>query len=332
MASPLLAIMRTHSQRAHTRGFDVSLAIVALALLAASVAQPRRDDPSRGVPSLDGTLVVADLRGRALVVLDLATGASRRIAVDGGPHELLRLSDGRIAASLEQAGRVALVDLASDSVDYLDTGGLPHGLLLDEDVLLVTDRAAGAIRRIHLATGDELPSIPTGALPHQLAASGRQLLVADASSDTFTLAPGRAVWQPEVTESLAVSPDGARVAFAGALDGRVRVISQSEGEALDLAVGGRPVRLAYDHAGTTLAVALSAAGEVAFIDALGHARRVEVGGVPDGLAFDASGRLLYASDIAGGKVSVVDVEAGEVRTRFEVGVTPGAMLYLPPTP
>ena len=78
----------------------------------------------------DGRLLVADLRGRALIVVDLAQAAEPlRIALPGGPHELLELPDGRIVASLEQSGALAVVDLASGAVERIETGGLPHGRL-----------------------------------------------------------------------------------------------------------------------------------------------------------------------------------------------------------
>lgn len=51
-----------------------------------------------------GTLLATDLRGHALAVINVASGQTRRIALDGGPHELLPLPDGRVVASLEQAG------------------------------------------------------------------------------------------------------------------------------------------------------------------------------------------------------------------------------------
>ncbi len=312
------------------RGFDLTLAVVALGLLIASLcgSQQRADLESHRLQA-GGTLVVADLRGRALLVHDLATGTVRRVALAGGPHELLSLPDGRVATSLEQAGTIALVDLHTLAVAYLDTGGLPHGLLLDGNVLLVTDRAASAIRRFELASGQELDSLATGALPHQLAMRGRDLLVADASAAEFRLGAQRTVWQPAVTESLAVSADGARVALAGARDGLVRILDAGSGEGLEVQLGARPVRLAFSPDGADLAVALSASGEVALIGRDGVVRRIEVGGVPDGLAFSADGDTLFASDIAGGPVAVIDVRTWRTVASLDGGTAPGALLYLP---
>ncbi len=315
--------------RPSARGFDISLALVALALVAASMVRTeRRPTPAPSPIQLSGTLVVADLRGHALVVRDLTRSTSRRIRLAGGPHELLALPDGRVAASLEQAGTVAFVDLTGDAVEYLAMGGLPHGLLLEGNELLVTDRAAHAVRRFTLGGWQELEPIATGALPHQIASTGRSLLVADASSSEFRFGPERVAWQPAVTESLALSPDAAHVAYAGARDGLVRILDVESGEAVDVPLEGRPVRLAFAPDGASVAVALSAVGQIALVDLAGTVRRVDVGGVPDGLAF-AGESTLFTSDIAGGPVSWIDISSGQVVGRLDGGTTPGALLFVP---
>ncbi len=326
-----MALSHTRSLRRTqdaTALIDVLLVLVAMACLGAFLVPGQA--PASTLEA--STLVVADLRGHALTVIALPGGTSRRVALEGGPHELLRLADGRIAASLEQAGRVALVELATGGVEYIETGGLPHGLALDGEALLVTDRAAGAVRRFAAGTWRELPPTEAGALPHQVALTGETLrggalLVADAASDRLALGPARSRPQPALTESIAVSHDGARVAVAGAADGRVLIYSLAGEGALDVLVGGRPVRLAFDPAGVTLAAALSASGEVALIDSAGQVRRIKVGGVPDGLAFDARGRVLFVSDIAGGTVSALDVSSGRAIARLEGGATAGALAF-----
>lgn len=312
--------------------FEFVLVTMALIGLAAATLGPARA-PSNRVPGIEaGTLVVADLRGHALTLLDLGGGGATRIALGGGPHELVTLPDRRMAVSLEQLGRVAIVDLATAGVEYLDTGGLPHGLALDGAALLVTDRASGSIRRFDTNAWSEGPSVDGGALPHQVAMAGRTVLVADAAATRLDLAAGRGVPQPALTESIAVSPDGTRVAVAGASDGRVLVYEldpSSGGDAArEVRLGGRPVRVLFDPSGRTLAIALSASGELALVDGTGEARRVAVGGVPDGLAFGLGGRIAFVSDIAGGTVSAVDVASGRVVARLDGGTTAGALAFI----
>lgn len=318
-----------HVSRFRPRPLDAVLVLVAAACLL--VALPSRPAETRSLDGVaKGTLVVADLRGQALALIDVASGERRHVPLEGGPHELLRLPDGRMAVSLEQAGRVALVGLSDGSVDYLETGGLPHGLALDGNTLLVTDRAVGAIRRFDLKSHAELASLASGALPHQIAwAADSELLVADASAGRLALGSGRFVHQPTVTESIAVSPDQTRVAVAGAADGRVLVYGLADSDArVDVTLGGRPVRLAYDASGAILAVALSAAGQVALIDAQGVVRRIDVGGVPDGLAFARDGGLLFVSDMAGGTVSVIATASGDRIARLHGAATAGALAFV----
>lgn len=304
---------------------DAALASLAAALLL--LALPRGTSYESSLDA--GTLVAADLRGHALAVIDVRSGSTRRINLPGGPHELLRLPDGGVVASLEQAGRLAVVDLSTGAVEAVFTGGLPHGLALDGDRGLVfTDRAAHALRRFEVGNWCELVSVPAGELPHALAGLPQGgPLVANAAAARLSL-EGTLVAQPALTESIAVSPRGDRVAVAGAADGRVLVYGLDGTPVFDVALGGRPVRLAFSPDGRTLAVALSASGRVALLDERGFARFVEVPGVPDGLAFAASGGVLFVSNMAGGDVTAVDVASGRVLASYDAGGSAGALLLL----
>jgi DNA-binding beta-propeller fold protein YncE len=316
-------MMRLHFPLRRT-AIDAALALIAGTLLLAVLA--RSSEPTAPLPS--GTLVAAGLRGHALTVIDLRSGNTTRIELPGGPHELLRLPDGRAVASLEQAGALAVVDLSTGAVEVIPTDGLPHGLALDGDALAVTDRAARAVRRFEPGSWRELASIPAGDLPHALAAHEHDaLLVANAGAPSLALG-GMLVAQPALTESIAVSPSGGRIAVAGAEDGRVLVYARDGAPLLDTTVGGRPVRLAYSPDGRTLAAALSASSQVALLSETGDVRFVRVPGVPDGLAFDATGRVLFVSNITGGEVTALDVASGRVLATYRAGTSAGALLLL----
>lgn len=300
-----------------------SVAAIALAAFALTWSPSRAPEP----------LLVADLRGHALLVLDPADPeAMRRIPLPGGPHELLRLADGRIVVSLEQSGALAVVDLDTEAVGILEVGGLPHGLALDGDTLLVTDRSADAVRRFVLNRGDgwseiaplEAPAFEDGGWPHAVAVlpSG-EVAVTSADPGTVVLGTHEAN-VGRTTETLAVRSDGA-VAAAAATDGVV-VLLAPDGTLLERwDIGGRPVRVAFSPDGGTLAVALSAGHALVLIDGDG-VRRVPVEGVPDGLAFSSDGRVVYASDVYGGAVTAVDVASAEVRAILDAGEGTGALL------
>lgn len=272
-------------------------------------------------------LLVADLRGHALVVMDPADpGAARRIPLPGGPHELVRLPDGRVLVSLEQSGTLAVVDVSSGAVEEIEVGGFPHGLAYSEGVVFVTDRAAASVRRFELAGWRELSPVGTGAMPHAVAAlPGGGLAVTSADPGSVNL-DGLDIAVGETTETVAVRADGA-VATAAATDGVVMLIAP-DGEVVGRwDVGGRPVRVAFSPDGTTIAVALSAGHAVALVEG-NRVRRIAVEGVPDGLAFSSDGRVVYASDVYGGAVTAVDVTWGEVRAVLRGGVSTGALLVL----
>ena len=299
-----------------------------LAILALLIAWPTVDHV-RAAGNIEGRaseLIVGDLRADALLVYDLGRGeVTSRVALPAGAHEVLELPDGRIVVSVEQAGQLAIADLDRSTVETIPIGGTPHGLALDGDVLLVTDRATDAVRRFEIEGWRELTPVATGRWPHavEVGADGR-VAVAAALDD--------AIWLGEellpvstLPETLDVSRHGL-IATAGATGGMLHLFDQSGAQKWQVFLGGRPVRVQFAPDGLSIAVALSATGEVALVDLEARVRRTPVAGVPDGLAFDLAGERLYVSDVVGGAVTVlnaVDLERLEV---LEVGAATGAIL------
>jgi YVTN family beta-propeller protein len=304
-----------------------ALAGVAL-LLGALLVMPAlegRAAPAHPPPA-DPPLIVADLRGHALAVVDPRDGTTaRRIELPGGPHELVHLADGRVAVTLEQYGRLALVDLSTGAVEAHEVGGFPHGVDERDGVLYVTDRSLDAVRRFDLDGWAEVTSLPAGAWPHAVRIiEGGAAVTANAKDDTIRI--GETILAASVLpETVAIAPGGDRIATAGAYGGDVEVFRVDGTLVERWTVGGRPVRVEYGADGT-LAVALSAAGAVALIDDRGP-RFVAVGGVPDGLVFSPDARRLYVGDVHGGVVSVIDVASGEVVRTILAGSSAGALLF-----
>ncbi|MQA00586.1 MAG: hypothetical protein GEU80_14860 [Dehalococcoidia bacterium] len=301
-------------------------ALAAIAVLLLTAFAPIDFGPADAEQDL---LLVADLRGHALVLVDpAAPEAVGRIPLPGGPHELLRLPDGRVAATLEQAGLLALVDVARREVQTVDLGGLPHGMAVDGDLLYITDRASNVVRRLDLQSWVERDPLPAGAWPHAVGvlASGA-LVVAHAEDATLAIGP-RVLSVSALPETLTVAPSGDRVATAGALGGRLEVFDASGEPLWDATVGGRPVRALFGPDGAVVAVALSATGRVALVSAPGTVRTVAVGGTPDGLAFDATGDVLYVADMYSGEVAAVDVASGAVTARLDAGESAGSLLII----
>lgn len=309
----------------------VIVAVVALTTLAVLPSATQAADGEH--------LLVADLRGHALVILDpTRPDVARRIALPGGPHELLRLPDGRIAVSLEQAGAVAVVDIDSGSVETLATGGLPHGLALqhdtDGDRLLVTDREHDAVRRFAImgpaSTWREVSSTHAAGWPHAVVARDDGAFAYVRASDAVLTIDGREVSVSSLPETLTLSPNGAHVATAGATGGSVHIIGWNSLDRVDAVVGGRPVRTVFSPDGSLIAVARSASSSVAFVDLQGGVRVAAVVGTPDGLAFSSDGRRVYAADMAGGRITVIEVASGRALATLSIGaISAGSLMVLP---
>ncbi len=305
----------------------LAVALVTLAALASAAPSAAREQ-----------VLVADLRGHALVILDpTRPDEARRIALPGGPHELLQLPDGRVALSLEQSGVIAVVDIASGDVQTFTTGGLPHGLALQRDPegdrLLVTDRERGTVRRFVIAgttaQWPELAALPAAGWPHAVVARPEGGVAIARAADAVLSLDGRDLRVSELPETVAISPDGTRVASAGAVGGMVHIVGWDGRDRVDAQVGGRPVRTIFSPDGSLVAAALSASSSVALVDRAGLVRRVAVVGTPDGLAFSADGERLYAADMAGGRVTVIEVASGRVMAVLPAGRSAGSLLVLP---
>ena len=283
--------------------------------------------PASGRGTVDPPLVVADLRGQALVVVDpYRPQEARRIALPGGPHELVHLPDGRVAVTLEQSGRVALVDLATAALEVHDVGGYPHGIDEHESVLYVTDRTVDAVRRFRLDGWVELAPIAAGGWPHAVRVLPDGRVVSANAADSTLHIGDMVVAASALSETVAIAPGAEQLATAGAYGGHVDVLAVDGSRLARHHVGGRPVRVEYAPDGT-LAAALSAAGAVAIIDPAGSMRTVPVGGVPDGLAFSPAGARVYVGDVQRGVVSVVDTSSGELLAQVDVGESAGALLF-----
>lgn len=309
--------------------------VVALAVLLAILG----GWPSTTQAASGERLLVADLRDHALLIVDpTRPDRARRIELPGGPHELARLPDGRVAVSLEQSGIVALVDLDTGVVESLETGGLPHGLAVQEaadgDRLLVTDRERDLLRRFVIggspSTWRELEPTAARGWPHAVVARADGAVAVVRASAAMLTVDGRDIPVSTLPETVALSSDGTRIATAGAVGGEVHVVGWDGSGEIDVMVGGRPVRTVFSPDGSLVAAALSASSSVALVDRAGGVRMVTVAGTPDGLTFSADGARLFAADMAGGRVTVVDVSTRRVLAVMSVGRSAGSLMVLPP--
>jgi YVTN family beta-propeller protein len=175
-------------------------------------------------PKGDRAAVVA-YGGRIIEMFDLAT--ARRVGtIDLGanarPHGLLWLGDGRIVATMEGRGALAIITLpprrASRIVSVATGAKGSHMVAVSGDRRLayVANMGSGSVGVIDLARGRKLRDILATGRPEGIAltSDGRRLWVADRAGDmvhVIDLATGREVARQPTGRTpirVAISPDG----------------------------------------------------------------------------------------------------------------------------
>ncbi len=284
---------------------------------------PTGANPRTVAQTADGRLWVAAEDEDAIVILDPDEGVELdRVALRYGaaPYGVVAVGD-RVLATLQGTGEViAIEDGAITERTALGTPGVvvPRGLAVDGDTLLVTRFRSGAevaeVFRLSAATLALEATIP---------------LVDDPGPDTSS--SGRGV--PNYLSSVAIGPDGTRAWVPGKKDNLGRGLAR-DGEPLDpdntirttiaqidLASDAEALedRVDLDDHDMTVAVALSAAADLAFVVSQGS-QRVDVldaytgrlvggfatGLAPQGLTLDGEGRLWVQSFLSR-TVEIVDV-------------------------
>ena len=313
-----------------------SLAIVPLMALAIVVGVQFAGDSSKAaaMPTA-GTLVVAQLRGDALVFFDLSGSAgTQTLALPGPPHEFAA-SDGKLYLTLGRANALVELQTAVPAIRRIySLAGEPNGIAVDGGDLLVTLDKGNALVRVDRATLSERSRVLTGETPHNVALAGGIAYVTDARDNALRaveLAAGTAVTSPTGVLPESVAVVGGFVVTADA-DGNTITIIRRDGFTTvgSMRMDGRPVRvIALDD--THVAVALNVAGEVAIVDVAQHAteKRISTLGHPDGMCLSPDGQYLAVASNETGAVQLFRRSDWALAGALQVGGGPGACTWLP---
>jgi DNA-binding beta-propeller fold protein YncE len=278
-----------------------------------------------------GLLVVADLRGEALVVYDLeAASPARTLSLPGPPHEMVEAA-GRLYITLGRANLLVEVDPRAPAIlRMLPLEGEPHGLAVDGDRLFVTlDRAAAMVTvdRRSLAVAGRTE---TGDTPHAVIVAGGVAYVTDSRDNRVrrVASPAQVAPTGALPEGIAVAGDLLATADAGSRSLSVYRLPGLVPHAR-VEVPGSPSRVVAATAGT-IAVALNDRSTVAIVDPARARveRTVPVGGRPDGLCLDPSSAYLAVASNEAGTVQFIRLSDHARSPALAAGEGPGACAWL----
>ena len=314
-------------------------------------SSPVRPDSFRVRP---GFVLVANQQSADVSIIDLATGASDRVAVGTGPHETAIGPDGKLGVATIYGAQVpgnklAIIDLVSKTVvRTIDLGQYtrPHDAEFIPGAptkVLVTSEATDRILRVDIIAGTIDTIIGTNAKgSHMLGitADAKRAFTANVgggSTSELDLANGTFVRQIAIapqTEGIAVTPDGREVWIGSNQLGTVTVVDAITGTVSATLPGFKvPYRLTVSPDGKLVIVCDPEANRIAIID---RASRTVVGdvaglGSPRGVMVASDNRTAMVTLGTENAVAVIDLVARRVVQRIPVGESPdGVAVWLRP--
>lgn len=281
----------------------------------------------------EGLLVVAQLRGDALMTFDLAHGgASKTLALAGPPHELAE-AGGRLYATLEVGDAVVEVEPGVPAVlRTLPMDGWPHGLAIDGQWLLVSVDKANELARIERSSMTEVSTRSTGATPHVVAVADGTAYVADAGDNTVrSIAPdGSQKTTTTGSQPEAIALAGGYVVTGNASGGTLTVVRRDTFQvARTIAVGPEPVRVVTLDAQRVL-VAMNTSSRVLQVNVATGAieRSIPTLGHPDGICLSPSREYVAIASNAGGAVQFFRLADWAPAGTLAAGDGPGSCIWM----
>ena len=321
-------------------------------LLIAAASTLASSGAAAQVAGLDGLIIVTNKQAATATVVDLATGRTlTTLPTGGGPHEIARSSDGRLAVvsdyGAQQAGRtLTVIELPALRVARtIDLGDYtrPHGItfLPGDSLVAVSSETSRNVVIVNAVSGTIVRAISTNAPgSHMVAttANGAFAYTGDMGSHTVTeidLRTGKATrtWTvPNVPEAINVTPDGREVWVGSNATGKVSVVDVASGAVTTAAEGVRwPYRILFTPDQKTVLIPDLRGEELRFLD---RASRRELGRIslagaaPQGITITPDGRYALLSLSAQGRVAIVDVNARTVAGHVNAGPTPDGVVYV----
>jgi DNA-binding beta-propeller fold protein YncE len=300
-------------------------------------------------------LLVANKAEATLSVLELPGGKElARLQTGIGPHEVAISPDRRRAVisnygDKNELGRsLTVVDLVGLSVvKTVDLGEYrrPHGIaFVDDRRVVVTSEANAAIVVVDIDAGKVERGIATAQQgSHMLAlAPGKQrVYVANMQSGSITPidlaggSPGEPVPAIQLSEAIAVTPDGAEVWTASLAQNKIVIFDAPrltrDGE---LDAPGAPIRITPTPDGKLMIVSNAKASKLQLIDVATRAiTTIDLpvtsgdSAIPVGTTVASDSKTAYVALIAEDRIAVIDLATRTITGHLTVGKGPDGIAY-----
>ena len=245
-------------------------------------------------------LYVADAKGNAVVVYDLAANAIKaRLAVGESPEgmDISPVGD-ELAVCLEEEHAVAFVNLNTLKIDHkIKTSGRnPEHCLYspDKKFLFASNEETNDVDVIDLTNKKSIALIKTGGHPRGMGflKDGKTLYVAKETAnqvDVIDASTKKIISTIPVgarSNGVAISPDSTKVYISNGGDGTVSVIETTSNKVVaTISVGKRPWNMALSQDGSQLYVANGRSNDVSVIDTVKNfvIKTIPVGKLPWGV-------------------------------------------------
>jgi len=336
--------------------------LIAIAVSSGCVRDPLSVAPVVPVPSAKGVYIVNQGnfgRGNATlsyfdlenfqVYNDVFSAVNGKNLGDVG--QSMVLWNGRGYILVNDSHKIEVIDLSTNvDVETIDlgAGASPRQMAFVNDSLaLVTDLYSATVLKVDVAKGSVAGAIPVGQNPEGIVLVAGKAFIANSGFglgtslsiiDLATLSPAGSIPVDENPIGMAVTPDGLVYALcAGAYGGggvpetfaTIMVVDPRQDAVVDsISVGGHASALAIGADGTAY---VAGDNSVLAIDARIHrVRGVFVTGSFDGVGVEIVSGDVYLADakqyVQPGTVYVYAAN-GILRTRFDVGIIPGAFAF-----
>ena len=301
-----------------------------------------------------GELVVLNKDADTVWYLDAETG-ERLATVETAfnPHEVVVTPEGdRSFVTCSLGGTLLTLDNETrEVIDRFehDLFDFPHGLAVRESAgeLWLASTYSSRLFVFDLASGELLDQFPT----HQehshmvtFSPDESRAYVANIGSDSVTVVAcdeRRVVADPPVgegPEGIATDPDTGEILVANQDDGQLSVLDPETFDSRPALLGETPIRVVFDPDGRYALVPNRESNDVSVIDTEfvrdndrrpWEVARVPVGIHPGGTVFDPAGGRAFTANNKTNDVSVIDTETFAEIDRFDAGIHPDGIDFVP---